>query len=189
MNALTDLVSKQVLLVVAPHAARNAMLELAAVLALRGQLRVLDGGNQFNAYEVARAVRRRTADVPAVLGRIQLSRAFTCYQMAALLQAAPPEPVATVVLDLLATFYDENVPREERRRLLQGCTRDLRRLSRLAPVVVAARPPAAPPGLGALMGQPARAERALLLDILRDGADRVWELEPSVDPPAPPRLF
>ena len=51
------------------------MLDLAAQLAAHGPLRVLDGGNQFNVYPVARAIRRRTSDLNAALQRIVLSRA------------------------------------------------------------------------------------------------------------------
>jgi hypothetical protein len=75
----------QVMLVVAPHAANPLMLELAARLAVEQPLRVLDGGNRFNVYPVAKAVRRCTARLEEALGRIILSRAFTCYQLQALL--------------------------------------------------------------------------------------------------------
>jgi hypothetical protein len=179
MRALIpELVSQEVLLVVAPHAARSAMLELVAMLARTGPVRVLDGGNQFNAYQVARSVRRYTAGLEETMARIQLSRAFTCYQMTALLASSVPEAIPTVVLDLLCTFYDENVQLAERRRLLAGCTRRMRQLCRLAPVVTAAQPAGA--------GQP---ERAMLLDILCASANQVWELEAPPAAPALPGLF
>ena len=44
----------------APHAAAKLMLELSARLSLAGEVRVLDGGNRFNVYPVARAARRYT---------------------------------------------------------------------------------------------------------------------------------
>lgn len=178
MSSLPELVSGQVLLVIAPHAAWDGMLQLAAGLAGRGSLRVLDGGNQFNAYQVARAARRRTAEIDTLLERIFLARAFTCYQMEALLLGTRDHPFPTLVLDFLATFHDENVPMSERRRLLAHCAGHLRRLARQAAVVVSARP--------AAEDQPERVE---LLTSLRRCADQVSEWQAPPASPLQPRLF
>jgi hypothetical protein len=51
---------------------------------------------------------------------VRLSRAFTCYQMLALLAETPAGGPPTLVLDLLDTFYDESVPLHESRRLQIG---------------------------------------------------------------------
>ena len=91
-------------------------------------LRIVDGGNCFNAYTVARAARGR----PEVLGRITVSRAFTCYQVLSLLESMPAIPVPVVILDLLNTFYDESVQAGERKRLLRACLGQLERLERVA---------------------------------------------------------
>jgi hypothetical protein len=133
--------SNQLALVLGPHAAQAQMLDLAARLAVSGPLRVFDCGNQFNVYPVARAVRRRTSGLAEALGRIRLARAFTCYQVLALLEEAPDEGVPTLVFDLLSTFYDEDVKLPESQRLLRRCLAQLGRLSRVAPVIVSARPP------------------------------------------------
>jgi hypothetical protein len=164
-RALPDLFSGKIVLLLGAHAAQGAMIELAAELARRGPLRVLDGGNRFNTYPLARALRRHTVDIDACLERIQLSRAFTCYQMEAMLAATPAQAVPTLALDLLATFTDENVPLAERERLLQLCAGGLRRLSRLGPVAVSARPEGS-----------AQSDLGRLLETLRDAADQVWEL-------------
>jgi len=166
------------LVILGPYAAAQAMLTMAAHLARSGPLQVLDGGNRFNAYIVARQLRRlstfgeasNSPDLHSCLDRIRVARAFTCYQMAALIdQACPGEARAcpgspTLVIDLLDTFYDESAPLAERRRLAEHCMQRLRqgpsRHSRgqctsapqgLAPpylqgpvVVVSLRPP--PPG-------------------------------------------
>jgi hypothetical protein len=109
------------------------------------------------------------------LERIQLARAFTCYQMVALLKQTTARPVPTLVLDLLSTFYDESVPAVESRRLLQACILQLQRLNNRAPVAISVRP-----------GLPGN--RPELLDALQSAASQVWALEPYVpDPPA--RLF
>ena len=106
MNAITPSIplafplSTHLMLVIAPQAGRTGMLELAARLALAGPLQVLDGGNQFNVYPVARALRRQTADLAAALGRIQIARAFTCYQMSVLLAQTPSSHIP-----VLAAYY------------------------------------------------------------------------------------
>ncbi len=178
MNLLPDLHSGQLVVVIGPHAAQEPMLDLAAVLARRGPLRVLDGGLRFNAYHLARALRRRTAEIDAALERITLARAFTCYQMESLLAAGVVEAIPTLALDLLSTFYDENVRLVERQRLLRRAIIHLRRISQGAPVAVSAQPPPAN-----------RAECAGLLEALRDSATMIWESELPTPPLLPPRLF
>jgi hypothetical protein len=177
MDALLNPQTGEVLLVVAPHAGGALMMELVARLAGRGPLRLLDGGNRFDLYRCSQAIARAldggTADLRDVLGRIQLARAFTCYQMVALLAETPARPVPTLVLDLLSTFYDESVPAGESRRLLETCLCDLQRLSVLAPVAVSAQP------------GPNRPE---LLEVLRAAAGQVCLLQPHLPPPQP-RLF
>ncbi len=128
-------------MVLGPHAAQAQMLDLAARLAVSGPVRVLDCGNRFNVYPVARAIRSRTDGLQAALLRIRLARAFTCYQVLALLEEAPDESTPTLVLDLLATFYDEDVKLPETQRLLRRSLLQLRRLSRAAPLIVSAQPP------------------------------------------------
>jgi hypothetical protein len=128
----------------APAAAGEPVIELIASLALHGPLTVLDGGNCFPAYRLIRSVCGRTEDLPGVLGRIFLRRAFTCHQMLALLEGTPARPQPYILLDLLATFYDEQVPESESRRLLQGCLRQVERLEQVAPVLVTVTPPPIP---------------------------------------------
>jgi len=183
MNAQLHPLPGQLLLVIAPQAGGALMLDLIARLACRGPLRLLDGGNRFDVYRcnlaIARALGGQTAEVPAILDNVRLARAFTCYQMAALLRQTPPAPRPVLVLDMLSTFYDESVPAAESRRLLGECIRDLQRLNRLAPVAISACPKAAAalPDL-----------RPELLDDLRAAATRVWILEPHL-PASPPQLF
>ena len=171
MDALTFPLSNQLLVVIAPHAARSRMLDLAAQLALRGAVRILDAGNQSNVYPIAQRLRRSTPDVNAALRRIQIQRAFTCYQVAALLVEAQPAPTATLVMDFLSTFYDQDVKLPEAAQLLHGCLQHLQRLAEYAPVLVSARPPVA-----------ACAERLPLLNRLRETAAQCWEAEPEQSP-------
>lgn len=134
----------RILLVTAPITALEPLFEMAARLALQGPLFVVDGGNTFQGYPLARALRRRVDDPTPILARITLSRVFTCYQMEALLcgaSLAAPEAGSRpiLVLDLLATFYDQGVRIADRRRLLALCLQRLCALSRSAPVIVWAR--------------------------------------------------
>lgn len=165
----------QIALIVHPHPTLHGhLLALAAELAARGgEILVLDGGNCFNVYPVACGLRRYTGEVSRALERIQVARAFTCFEVASLLQRTAgrqSQPGATLVLDLLSPFRDENVPLTERQRLLRSCLPDLRRLAQRAPLLVSTCP--ADPGL----------MRPLL-----EAADRLLELE--LPPPPETQLY
>jgi hypothetical protein len=170
-------------LVVAPRAARPLVFDMIARLALRGDLQVLDGGNCFNAYLCSRNLARLVRFLPAessltlesALKRIRVARAFTCYQMQAMLHDTPPASLPTLALDLLSTFYDENVRDEESTRLLRSCVDRLLELSRRAPVVITASP-----------GPPKGSQRAGLLEILQAAAAEIWTVEDSS--PVPPQM-
>ena len=149
MSLLAELNPGQIGLVIGPRAERMTLLELSAHLALRGPVRVLDGGNSYNALHVSRYLRRHTVQLDETLNRITVARAFTCYQVVTLLaetatsagsvQAVSPHP--TLIIDLLATFYDESIEAREAHRLLREVVNQLHRLRCLAPVIVSLRPP------------------------------------------------
>jgi hypothetical protein len=173
MNQLLALTPGEIALLQSPP--REFMLSLIAALAVERPLMVLDANNQFDAYRVARLIRRRTADLDSVLDRVFVARAFTCYQVVALFDQTAPRPMLHVVLDLLATFDDESVGPEESHRLLQHVLGRARLLSHHAPVVISARPPRA-------------GQRAGLLAAVAELADHclIWDTPPA---PAAPRLF
>lgn len=191
MDTLSRPLPERLLLVVGADAEK--MLELIARLALKKpegvcSVRVIDGGNQFNAYTAARSICRQMpglAGVDAgpgderlsldgVLRRIHLSRAFTCYQMVTLLEETPLDATPTCLLDLLSNFYDEAVRLEESQRLLQICLAAVQRLSQQAPVIVSLRP-----------AGPRHADRACLATQLQAASDQVWEQKVIPAPPAP----
>jgi hypothetical protein len=138
MNAITYQAQRgEIHLLAAPRAlSRRLMNDLAAQLALRGPALVLDGANLFDAYAIARQVRRSTHQLEAVLEELQVARAFTCYQMLAMLAAQQALTAPLLVFGLLTTFRDENVPLAERRQALERCLGHLQRLARRAPVIV-----------------------------------------------------
>jgi hypothetical protein len=140
---------------------RTLLTALTAIAAQGHSLRVFDGGNRFDGYFVARLARRFSVPGPnpidphAVLSRILLSRAFTCFQL--------PGSDPLFVLDLLSTFYDESVPLRDSERLLLTTITHLKRLASYGPVIVGAREP-----------RSLVKERWILLDHLQVAADSAW---------------
>lgn len=176
MEKLPDLYPVQLHLMVLPRPVRREVTNTTiAHLALRSPVRVLDGGNRFDAYGISRSLRRKTPHLKSALERIQVRRAFTCYQVISLLSEVPLSTLPTLVLDLLTTFYDESVDLPERLRLLKLCLEQLRRLSRHAPVITTTTP------------RPDQ-QQDELLEQLEECADQTWRFE--MEQPAPVlRLF
>jgi hypothetical protein len=154
------------MLLITPDSTTGALFEMVARLAIQGPLYVLDGGNTFQGYPLARILRRYTPDIAGVMQHVLLSRAFTCYQMAALCTEEEFAPHPILVLDFLATFYDQGVRVAERRRLLKICLRRLAILSQRVPVVVWVRQRAAIPE-----------EAVGFLDIVQAAAGQTWRPE------------
>lgn len=153
-------------LAIGTHALSNRMLQLISALALRQTVTVLDCGNRSNMYAVAKLIRPYTSDPVSVMNHIRLSRAFTCYQVLAMIRATannpPREPL--ILLDLLATFLDEDVELKDSQRLLRHSLDILESMSHFAPVVISTRP------------IPAIAEnRGVLMEQLKISADICWE--------------
>ncbi len=158
-------------LVVAPRGVVQSLMTMLATLALRGRVIVVDGGNCFDGYALARALRRHTHQVQGALKQVWLSRAFTCYQMVAMLAELPIDGTPVIVLDMLATFLDENVNFTKRQRLLDNSLNLLRRISEGAPVAVWAR-----------SRSPDNQEAQQLLTPLLESAHDIWELQAQETP-------
>lgn len=120
---------------------REPVAQLTAILALEGPVTLLDGCNGTPAYRILRLIAARSPEPEAAMSRVYVRRAFTCYQMLALLDGTPALPQPYIILDPLATFYDEQVPLHEVERLLESCLRNIERLSLAGPVLVALQPP------------------------------------------------
>ena len=161
MEILPTLKRGTLVVVYAAHAASNEISHVAAQLALRGPLTVLDGGNRFQAYRIAHLLRKHTTEIQAAAERLYIRRAFTCYQMLALLEDTTSHPQPYMVLDLLSTFYDDNVQSREVERLLSACLDQVERLYRSAPVAIT-------------LGLPSLEERAYLIDIVCERATTVF---------------
>lgn len=159
----------ELMVVFGAHAGGKRMLDLAARLALRGQLYILDCGNRSDMYYIARELRTRTNDPAMKLKNIALSRAFTCYQVHMLVKQVPPTPgVPVLIFDLLSTFLDESVRVRESMMLFSETMERIEVISRVAPVLVSAKPltSISSPRLG-------------LLSELRKRATHIWEEGPA----------
>jgi hypothetical protein len=150
---------------------------LLAELALRGPVTVLDGGNRFPAYRIAREIRRRSLNVLEASNRIHLRRAFTAYQVVHLLESAQSSPHPHVILDLLTTFQDDQVTPREAERLLAICLDHIQRLSLSAPIALCLDPHTSE-------------DKAFLLKHLTNRADEIFFVtEPFSQPVSQPSLF
>jgi hypothetical protein len=161
-------------LLLTPKSLRPRILTLVARVAEQTPLLVLDGGNQFNAFRVARVVRGRIE----ILKQIRISREFTCYQMLSLLEMTSISGETILLLDFLATFYDESVSFPNRSRLLKLCLPHVQHLSLVNCLLVTVHPPAvASPESDSLIAQLARK------------ADGVWTPETPAPLVSQPTLF
>jgi len=104
----------------------------AADYAEYAPLIILDCGRQFDASIVARAARGRKE----ITDRIDVQRAFICSEVAKLVEETHAGKRPVVILDLLSTFYDENVRMYTRKFFLESILSHLRRLSRGAGLAV-----------------------------------------------------
>ena len=138
---------------------------------------VVDGDNSFRSYLIARYAREMSLDPRLALAQVQVSRAFTCYQLAEIVErlsrrADTVNCAGIVCLGLLGTFYDEDVAWPEAQRLLQEVIAGLKSLAERWLVLVTARPPSSK----------AR-NRLRLIQALRQQADfvRVMQLDRHYD--------
>jgi hypothetical protein len=117
----------------------DSVLSLASLLCVRAQLPpqlgglgstvvFIDGGNTFRLYQVARLARLHQLDPKQTLERIYLSRAFTAYQMTALILERLKETVKrynsklAIISDIGGFFLDKDVPEYEARRVYSQVT-------------------------------------------------------------------
>lgn len=122
-------------LLVSPKADFRELQGFAAFLSLRGPVKVLDAGNHFNVYDVAYIIRRMTAHLPRAADNIHIVRAFTCIEVLRGLEEMPSgHPV--LILDFLATFYDDAVSDQRAVVLFERCFAQVNRLRQFAPVII-----------------------------------------------------
>ncbi|MCI4368025.1 MAG: hypothetical protein L3K09_00460 [Thermoplasmata archaeon] len=106
-------------------AAIEPMLEMlyAGCALADGRVSLLEGANRFHPYRIGERGRNLGVAPEEVLERVRLARAFTAYQLVALVDAWSKEakrnrPTLLVAHDLPALFFTEEVPEAERAPLL-----------------------------------------------------------------------
>ena len=176
-NILQNLALNQLVVLALPRSNAQDMLSLVSDLAIKGTLRVVDGGNLFNVLTLSRMIRRKTNNVVEVLNHIYISRAFTCFQMESMLHELQTCSGCVLVLDLLAAFYDENVDARQSRQLFANCVRHLKRQSSISPVLVSISP------------SPKAGERPFLTQMLLESANHVWQWEQKSNLQLQPMLW
>jgi hypothetical protein len=154
-------------------------LSAAAHALLHGiPMTLVDGTNRFDVYYLAEFARKFSGRQDAgcriapeqLLQNIFVSRAFTCYQMEALITERLPAFVQqkqspiVIIFGLLDTFYDEQAPMFEVRSSLQRIIAALHRLKQANVSVL----------LASLDVKPASKERAGLFPKLTSAMDRVY---------------
>lgn len=109
-----------------PAAPVDHLLEVlyAASAAAGRRLSLIEGANRFPAYSIAERGRAFGVEPAQVLHRIRLARAFTAYQLVALVDGWAREvrrsrPNWLIAHELPQLFYDEDIPEEERAPLLE----------------------------------------------------------------------
>jgi hypothetical protein len=113
---------------------RVLALAYAGSAAADGRISLLEGANRFDPYAIAAGGRPLGIDPEVVLERIRLARAFTAYQLVALVDGWAREirqhrPHLLVAHELPLLFESEEVPREERVPLLTHVAEELRRVA------------------------------------------------------------
>jgi hypothetical protein len=137
MNDLLDLRPRCWNLHIIPPSYRSQFLTMAASLAYRGPLTILDCGRQYDPTLAAIALEGRAE----IADRIKTRHAFICSESVRLLQSTPISKAPVIVLDLLSSFYDENVRVNQRQFLLENAIQQLNRICRGSGAGVIVYPP------------------------------------------------
>lgn len=149
---------------------------------------VLDGANRFDPYGVSSFARKALIPPEVLLKRIRIARAFTCYQMATLMDEKLPgllrqeealvkhKKPRIILLGPITTFLDEDIPEREVGPLLERALRGVNSL--------------AEEGIPFLLFQasvPPRSKRAYLMKRLFQFSNWVWKI--SLDDEGPKVLL
>lgn len=99
-----------------------------------GSVSLIEGANRIRPYDIAEACRSLGIDATPMLERVRLARAFTTYQLVALVDGWKREirrhrPTLLVGHDLPALFASDEFPAEERAPLLTHVARTLRTIA------------------------------------------------------------
>jgi len=151
---------------------------------------VLDGANRFDPYVVSSFAKKALIPPESLLKRIRIARAFTCYQMATLVEEKliallrQEEAVSqaykpwVILLGPITTFLDEDVPERESRPLFERMLRKMEEMAmdRVSFFLFQPNPPFTKFGKTQNRGGFVNSKRAFLERRLFQISDRVWRI-------------
>ncbi len=115
--------------------------EFVARLALAAPVTVIDAnGMALDPLLIARVLRMHTENYLPLLERVHIARAFTCHELAAMLEGEVTGREAVIVLDFFSSLDDENLSDIERKTVFERLVRRLMGLRLSAPLLVWIRP-------------------------------------------------
>jgi hypothetical protein len=132
-----------------------SVISLTSLLCVRAQLPVqlgglggnvvfIDGGNTSRLYNIARLAQLHQLNTTETLKRIFISRAFTPYQLTALIMEKLEKTIKTynaklvIISDIAGFFLDNDVPREEAQRVYSQIVSYLSNFARKHQIVLIA---------------------------------------------------
>lgn len=96
----------------------------------------IDGGNLVDPYSISSLCKRLRLDKKDVLSRINISRAFTAYQLVTLIderleeQVRRSTPCAVIVSSITELFLDKDMKWMEAHQLLRRCVESISRITK-----------------------------------------------------------
>lgn len=112
------------------------LLSVRAVSQFDEEVVWIDGGNSIDPYAVSSLCRRLGLDKRGILSMINVSRAFTAYQLVTLIderleeQVESCSPAAVVVSSITEMFLDKDMKWMESHQLLRRCLEDISRITK-----------------------------------------------------------
>ena len=107
----------------------------------------IDGANTFRLYQTTHLARLHRLDPKQALERIHISRAFTAYQMTALILQKLEDTLKTInaklaiISDIAAMFLDKDIQDEETKGIYSQVTNRLAEISKKHQIIVVATYP------------------------------------------------
>jgi hypothetical protein len=104
----------------------------------------VDGGNSFNPYEISAIAREYGSDPKSTLERIFISRAFTAYQLSAIVSETLEDALKryksklVLISKITSLFLDRDVPAKEALELFKKMTLQLADLSLKRNIIIVA---------------------------------------------------
>jgi predicted ATP-dependent serine protease len=131
--------SSQVTLLDSDSSYASSLLHLLCVRALSQfdeEVVWIDGGNTIDPYAISSLCKRLRLDKREILSRINVSRAFTAYQLVALIdekleeQVERSAPSTIIVSSITDMFLDKDMKWMESHQLLRRCAEDISRITK-----------------------------------------------------------